>query len=78
MRNNLGFRHLVPLTERELEELANAYRGGASLADLSLIAGRSPQVVRKALAAAGVTIRPPSSYTGGDPFRFSVTRRCEP
>lgn len=73
----MGYRYLEPLTERELEELADAYREGASLADLSLVAGRSANVVRKALAAAGVTIRPPSCYRGGDPFKFTGNRRWE-
>lgn len=71
----MPFRILVPLTEREVEMLADAYREGASLADLSLVAKRSPQVVRRALAEAGVTIRPRSSSSGIDPYRFTGWRR---
>jgi hypothetical protein len=71
----LGFRHLEPLTERQIAELAEAYRRGASLVDLSLIARRSPNVVRKALARAGVVIRGRSTARNIDPFKFTEARK---
>lgn len=63
-------RRLPPLSAEELAELCGRYRDGSSLEDLGILFGRAPQIIRRELVSAGVTIRPKGGNGNNSPTRY--------